>query len=564
MVGYPNTDTICFKVPHSGKILTIMKDSVIYYKGIAVKVEETFNAKWNGNAWQPVAKIPAEPAAEYVTLSDGSVKKVENKVALQAGYTASGAVQFTNVYDFGVSQDDTPLGFEGTVMLDGEILHDPVFVGYPNNTTIALKTSHQGKLVTILEGAVLYQGDAAVVVTKTFNARWDGSSWSVVSEVPAIPETQYVTLADGTTRELMANVELIPGYTLEHLVQFTNVYDFGAPADSTPIGFEGTVLLQGSKVAEPSFNAYLNSTTVGLEKLNHKGKVVTVMEGAILYNDTVAVRVKTTFNAVWDGTVWTAVADIPQPEQPKEGALQLEYRYGTNNLIQVNTDLPASVPCANFLATDNGCQIDQSANRYQQVGWIAMENVGGTIVLTFHFNSAFASGQTYVLPAGAVFGFTNGSKYTLDANYTFTFDGSQWTMETAQPEEPEVTEPEVTEPEVTEPEENTLSFRYRYGTNKLIQVNTDLPATVPCANFLTTDNGCQIDQSGNRYQQVGWIAMENVGGTIVLTFHFNSAFTSGQTYVLPAGAVFGFTDGSKYALDKAYSFLFDGNAWSVS
>ena len=563
VVGYPNTDTICFKVPHSGKILTIMKDSVIYYKGIAVKVEETFNAKWNGNAWQPVAKIPAEPAAEYVTLADGSVKKVENKVALQAGYTASGAVQFTNVYDFGVSQDDTPLGFEGTVMLDGEILHDPVFVGYPNNTTIALKTSHQGKLVTILEGAVLYQGDAAVVVTKTFNARWDGSSWSVVSEVPAIPETQYVTLADGTTRELMANVELIPGYTLEHLVQFTNVYDFGAPADSTPIGFEGTVLLQGSKVAEPSFNAYLNSTTVGLEKLNHKGKVVTVMEGAILYNDTAAVRVKTTFNAVWDGTVWTAVADIPQPEQPKEGALQLEYRYGTNNLIQVNTDLPASIPCANFLATDNGCQIDQSANLYQQVGWIAMENVDGTIVLTFHFNNGFSAGQSYILSGGSVFGFTDGSKFTLEQDHTFTFDGSQWTMKTGTPEEPEVTEPEVTEPEVTEPEENTLSFRYRYGTNKLIQVNTDLPATVPCANFLATDNGCQIDQSGNRYQQVGWIAMENVGGTIVLTFHFNSAFASGQTYVLPAGAVFGFTDGSKYTLDANYTFTFDGSQWTM-
>ena len=568
VVGYPNTDTICFKVPHSGKVLTILKDSVIYYKGVAVKVEETFNAKWDGNAWQPVAKIPAEPAPEYVTLADGSVKKVENKVALQAGYTASGAVQFTNVYDFGVSQDDTPLGFEGVVMLDGELLHDPVFVGYPNNTTIALKASHQGKLLTILKGAVLYQGDTAVVITQTFNAKWNGNSWTQISDIPAIPETQYVTLEDGTQRQLVAKVTLTPGFTMDTLVQFPEIYDFGAPADSTPIGFQGTVLLQGIKVENPAFNAYLNSATVGLEKINHKGKVVTVLEGSYIYNETAAVLVKTTFNAVWDGASWTNVDEIPEPEAPKEGILSFEYRYGAANVIQVNTNLPASIPCNNFLTTDNGCSIDQSGNQYQQVGWIGMTNADGVIVLTFNFNGNFAAGQTYILGAGSVFNFTDGSSFTLDNTYTFTYDGSGWSVVTGEPEEPEVTEPEVTEseitePEITEPEETGLVFQYRYGNNKLIQVNTNLPATTPCVNFLTTDNGCQIDQSGNRYQQIGWIAMENVGGTIVLTFHFNNAFSAGQTYVLPAGAVFGFTDGSKFTLDADYTFTFDGTAWAM-
>ncbi len=567
VVGYPNTDTICFKVPHSGKVLTILKDSVIYYDGIAVKVEETFNAKWNGSSWQMLANIPAEPAPEYVTLADGSVKRVENKVVLQAGYTASGVVQFTNVYDFGVSQDDAPLGFEGTVMLDGEILYDPVFVGYPNNTTIALKASHQDKLLTILKDAVIYQGDSAVVVSQTFNAKWNGSSWTQVDDVPAIPETQYITLEDGTTRELVAKVTLTPGFTMDSLVQFPEIYDFGAPADSTPIGFQGKVLLQGVEVKDPSFNAYLNSTTVGLEKINHKGKVVTIMEGAVIYNDTAAVQVKTTFNAVWDGEKWTNVADIPVPEAPKEGVLSFEYRYGAANLIQVNTDLPASIPCANFLTGDNGCQIDQSANKYQQIGWIGMNNVDGVIVLSFNFNSNFSAGQTYFLPAGSVFGFTDGSKFTLDQDYTFTFDGSAWSItQTEEPEvtEPEETEPEITEPEVTEPEENALSFQYRYGNNKLIQMNTNLPAATPCVNFLASDNGCQIDQSANKYQQVGWIGMEKVGSTIVLTFHFNNAFSAGQTYTLPAGAVFGFTDGSKYTLDLDYTFTFDGTQWTMS
>ncbi len=562
VVGYPGTDTICFKVVHNGKILTVMKDSVIYHNGIAVKVEETFNAYWDGTQWIPVAKIPDAPATEYVTLQDGSRKVVENKGALEAGYTANGVVQFLNVNDFGVAADDTALGFEGTVMLDGEILRSPVFVGYPKNTTVALKASHQGKLLTILKGAVIYYGENAYVVTETFNATWNGSRWSAVSNVPAIPETQYITLEDGTTRELMGNVVLTPGFTMDSLVQFPEIYDFGVPGDSTPIGFQGTVLLQGTKVESPSWNGYLNSTTIGLEKISHTGKVVTVMEGSVIYNDTAAVKVKTTFNAVWDGTVWTAVDEIPEPSAPQEGSLSFEYRYGAANLIQVNTNLPASIPVANFTTGDNGCDIDESKNLYQNVGWIAMENAGGTIVLTFNFNSGFSAGQEYFLPAGAVFGFTDGSKFTLDQDYTFRFDGIGWTVNEPT-EEPDPTEPEPTEPQPTEPADTTLNFQYRYGTNNLIQLNTNLPASTPCVNFLAGDNGCQIDQSANLYQQVGWIAMENVGGTIVLTFNFNNAFAAGQDYFLPAGAVFGFTDGSKYTLDVNYTFTFDGTAWEM-
>ena len=220
----------------------------------------------------------------------------------------------------------------------------------------------------------------------------------------------------------------------------------------------------------------------------------------------------------------------------------------------MNTNLPVTTPCANFLVTDNGCNIDQSANLYQQIGWIGMENVDGTIVLTFHFNSAFAAGQNYTLPAGAVFGFTDGSKYTLDKNYRFDFNGTDWTLETTEP---------APEPEPDVPGEGEIGFQYRYGAEDLIQVDTNLPVTTPCVNFLTTDNGCDIDESENLYQQIGWIGMESVDGTIVLTFHFNSKFAAGQTYTLPAGAVFGFTDGSKYTLDKNYCFTFDGTQWTM-
>ena len=500
----------------------------------------------------------------YSITVDGEKMLCAGAKPLIAGYTNPDVVQFTTFFNFGVPANDTPLGFSGKVMLDGKPQSGSAVtvVGYPNTDTICFKLPHSGKILTIMKDSVIYYDGIAVKVADTFNAVWNGSYWQAVAQIPAEPEKEYVTLADGTTRELVDTLELVPGFTMDSLVQFPNIYDFGAPADSTPIGFEGTVLLQGVKVEEPSFNGYLNSTTVGLEKINHKDKVVTILEGSLIYNDTYAVKVKTTFNATWNGTSWANVEEIPEPPAPQEGDLTLEYRYGAANVIQVNTDLPATTPCVNFLATDNGCQIDQSANQYQQVGWIGMANADGVIVLTFNFNNNFSAGQTYILGTGSVFGFTDGSSFTLTDTYTFTYDGSAWSLTVGEPEEPEETEPEE-----TEPQETVLTFQYRYGAANVIQVNTNLPATTPVANFLTTDNGCQIDQSANQYQQIGWIQMHNpseTGGVMVLTFHFNGTFKAGQTYFLPAGAVFGFTNGSKYTLDKDYTFTFSGSDWSMA
>ena len=233
--------------------------------------------------------------------------------------------------------------------------------------------------------------------------------------------------------------------------------------------------------------------------------------------------------------VFTGVAEN------RTGALSLQYRYGTSDLIQVNTNLPADTPCVNFTAGDNGSSIDQSANQYQQFGWVGMDNVDGTIVLTFHFNGAFEAGQTYVLPKGAVFGFTDNSKYTLDKNYTFTFDGSGWTMVAAEP---------------------AITMEYRYGTESLIQYNTNLPVETVGGDFLADANGCQLAQSGD--QNVGWISMVNADGTVVLTFNFNGAFAEGGSYTLAAGSVFGFANGSKYQLNEDVTLYWDGTAWSAN
>ena len=90
-------------------------------------------------------------------------------------YTQKDLVQFGDVFDFGVSADDTPLNFEGVVMLDGQKVNSVNFVGYPNITTICLKVPHGGKLLTILKGSIIYSNKEAVVVEQTFNMKWNGS-----------------------------------------------------------------------------------------------------------------------------------------------------------------------------------------------------------------------------------------------------------------------------------------------------------------------------------------------------------------------------------------------------
>ena len=421
VVGYPNTDTICFVIPHEGKILTIRKDSVIYYAGKAVKVGETFNAKWNGNEWVAVSKIPDVPADEYITVG-GSDRLVANKTALIPGYTQHDLVQFTNVNDFGTASDDTPLSFEGKILLDGVEVTNVNFVGYPNSTTICLKVPHNGKVLTVMKDSVIYYGDQAVVVTETFNKKWNGTEWEDVADIPEAPKDEYITIG-GAEKKVVNKTALTPGYTTDSLVQFTNVYDFQVE-DNTILPFSGIVLLDGKIVFDVTILGYKNTATICLNNVNLKGKVLTIQEGSVVYYGDKAVVITETFNKKWDGSTWIDVADIPKPDERK--TLTFTYRWGMGNLIQMNTNLPSDTPLVNFTASDNGCEIDQSKNQYQQVGWIGMDNADGTIVLTFHFNSSFAAGQTYVLPAGAVFGFTDGKKYVLDKDYTFTYDGSGW------------------------------------------------------------------------------------------------------------------------------------------
>ena len=525
VVGYLGNTTICFKVPHNGKVLTVMKDSIIYYGNEAVIVTETFNAKWNGSSWEAVAEIPTPPQKEYVDTKTGQ-KEVVGRVVLTPGFTLDPLVQFLNVYDFGVDAENTPLVFEGLVLKNGTPITPVNVVGYPKNTTICFNVAHNKEVLTIMAGSVIYHGDKAVVISATFNQQWNGCTWEMVAEIP-MPEKPEITAT------------LTPDYTTSTFVQFTNFYDFGVPANNTALTFNGTVKLDGDEVTDVQFIGYANNTTICLNNISHQGKVLTIEAGStISYGDT-TVKISETFEMVWDGSAWGEAPEVLP-------ALTFTYSYGTSKLIQVKTDLPSDTPCVNFLASENGCNIDQSGNQYQQFGWAGMtKGDDNGIYIAFIFGNDFSTGQTYVLPKGAVFGFTDGKTYELDKDYTFTFDGSGWSMAAVDPDNVP-----------------TVSFNYSYGTNNLIQVKTDLPSDTPCVNFLAGDNGCNIDQSGNRYQQFGWAGMDKGGDNcIYIAFNFGNDFSAGQTYVLPKGAVFGFTDGKTYELDKDYTFTFDGSSW---
>lgn len=546
-IGYKGLDTICLNTAHRGKVLTVKAGSLLYYGGKAVKVGETFNMKWNGSAWIRVANVPAAPKTQYITV-DGEKKVLLATTALTPGYTTKDLVQFINVCDFGVPSDNTPFSFKGTILLDGKKVTAANWIGYKENTTVCLNVPHSGKLLTIKEGAVLYYGNKAVKVGKTFNMKWDGKKWVSVSSVPATPGAEYITV-DGKKKELVGTVALQPGYTAESLVQFTGFYDFGVPADNTQLSFGGEVLLEGVAVKEPYWIGYPANTTVCLN-IPHKGKVLTVKKGAVLYYGEKAVKVSETFNMKWDGKQWVAVKDIPTPPVITKTTVAFTYSSGNSKMIQVKTDLDKTTPCVNFLTTDNGCSIDESENLYQHVGWVGMANdSAGAVYLAFNFNSAFESGQTYYLPKGAVFGFTDGHKYKLASDYTFTFDGTDWTM----------TEGKVEPPPSSG--EGTLNMTVSYSTSKLIQFETDLPSNTPCVNFLTTDNGCQIEQP-NGCQQVGWIGMvKGENGKIYLSFNFNNAFNPGDMYFLAQNSLFSFTDNKKYKLSSDFILLYDGSGW---
>lgn len=536
VVGYKNNTTICFNVPHKDKILTVTKGSIVYYANKAVVINETFNAYWNGENWVNVSEIPNPPADEYITVNNEQKLVVDN-IKLNAGYTTENLVQFTQFYDFGAKEDNEQLYFSGKLMIDGKELssENVDVVGYPKNTTICFNVPHKGKVLTIMKDSVVYSGDKAVVISETFNAHWDGNKWITDQEIPTPPADEYVTVG-GQEKLVVDKIKLTPGYTQNVLVQFTECYDFKVPNDNTLLSFEGKILIDGKEITSDGYNfiGYSNNRTLCLN-IPHNGKVLTIMKDSVIAYGDNAIVITETFNAHWDGSKWVNDSEIPAPQ----GYVSFAYNFGNSTLIQFKTDLPANTTCKNFLSTDNGSSILQEGA--QPFGWASMvKGEDNCIYIGFVFNDAFSVGQSYILKKGSVFKFSDGSTYTLNNTVKLKFTENGWVEDNLG---------EITFENIIE------------SNSKHFVVETDLPDDTPLKDFLVTDNGCSILESG--YKNVGYIAMTKNNGKICLGFYFNVGYFKNKQYVLGSGSVFKFTDGSSYTLSKDYTFKFNGSIFTM-
>ncbi len=358
-------------------VVSVRKNSVLIVDGKYIVIGNDLSITFVGGEWKPLA---------------GSIGQLEYRGSAAAYIQTNIELSFA---DGEVSADYVKATMNGqsyafsTVkyFADAKVLHFETIGHNPVN----------GDILTIEQGSVIYSGGAYYAFTEAQNYVFVSDRWLVY----AGEETFKV------------------GYTADSLVQFS-VYDFGCDADNTELGIVAEILIDGSAAEGYSVLGYKNNKTITLNNVNHKNKVLTIKKGAIIYYNNVAIVLNEEFNKKWDGKVWTDVASI-----------EFSYKYGTNKLIQVSTNLPSDTPCSSFTASADGCHIDQSANKYQQIGWIGMNNDNGTIILSFHFNSEFSAGQTFVLPQGSVWGFTNGKAYVLDKNYTFLFDGTSWSVTSA-------------------------------------------------------------------------------------------------------------------------------------
>ena len=220
--------------------------------------------------------------------------------------------------------------------------------------------------------------------------------------------------------------------------------------------------------------------------------------------------------------------------------LTFVYRGGNKELIQVNTNLPSGTTCASFTAGQNGCNIDQSANDYQQVGWIGMDNDNGTIVLSFHFNNAFEAGQTYILKQGSVFVFTDDeTRYTLDADYTFTWDGNAWSCR----------------------KDCVLDMTLSSGADFYLQTKHTIPAELEYVE----------EQSTLSYESSTGVPENRISyaGAGIMSINFGSDYTctEGSTFTWKAGSTFVFQETTNqyvyYTLQNTWLFTYTSSGWNL-
>lgn len=515
---------------------------------------------WIGNQASVVdaATLPEKAnVGETITLSNGTSVEIVKKTALTPGYTVTDAlVQFGSVYDWKLS-GQTTLSFEGIVMLDGEVLNSSSyrFDGYSGTDTIALYANEfSGKVLTILEGAVIYYNGKAVVITETFNQTYDSGTWTPVSDVPVYEEGSYIWI-DGQRRVIQQDVVLAGGWGNDDLAQFNVGYAFACPADNTTLGFYGTLMLDGEKEivnitgeAAPRFVGYSSGNTITLFRSAIAGKLVTILEGSIFYYGDNAVRVTKDFNSTYtSGGTWTENPRVPGKEyvelsdgtlKEKVATITLTPGYTASTLVQFTNVYDFGVNDGVHLGFSGTLKLDGEPLVVENKFYFSGYKDNTTICLNFgpeHTNKVVTIEKDSVIYYGD-------KAVVIGETFNQKWDGSSWTPVA----------------DIPSPADTTISFStVSYSTNALIQVKTSLPTDTLCDNDTTN---WVVSQSGRlQFSSVSEVVS---GDTYYIAFNFAENFEAGETYVLEKDSIFVFGE-KQYKLDKTYTFYCTGSGFVV-
>lgn len=217
--------------------------------------------------------------------------------------------------------------------------------------------------------------------------------------------------------------------------------------------------------------------------------------------------------------------------------VSLVYRGGASNYVQVNTDMPTTLTDGLVARADTpGCDFKQEGTlNVNQVNLNVTDEP--KVVLTFLFSGTLSANDTIVWKKGTVFSFAD-TKYTLDADYTFTWDGSAWNAR----------------------KDCILDMTLHGGASTYLQTRHTLP------EGLTFDNA----KSTLDYESSTNVPKERISfpASNIMSINFSSDHTcaEGDTFTWKAGSAFAFSMTNQYVyytLQNTWVFTFTNNSWKT-
>lgn len=505
-----------------GDYFTLYKGDKFTFDGVDYFLDRSYKFIQVEGSWRmQTFDLPSDEVTKYISLTS-------------VGYATEGLAQINTdideVFDTATTLYEAKTNAELYIDSTGD--RDVGIVTlYDNNKGLICfnwdSNFTAGETFTIKKGSVIRANGKVYVLKNGYKFDYDGSHYTLT------PLYESITFGYcwGAEKVIQFNTDIDFYTTMQNFTADNFGCNIKQSGDQN-FGWAGVAKddSTGKLILSVNFNS---AFTVGQSYTLSSGSLFCFSDGGEKYSLTNDITL------YFNGTDWQATA----PEVRKE--ISLAYRWGNLNTIQFNTNLPSDMACESLTFAETSSVVTEDGDK--AVGWIGMDNAEGTIVLTFHFNDNFAYGQKYSIKKDSLIIFKDGSKYYLDSDMVIYAGESGWTDE--KPSTP-----------------FSMTVRNSGCTNKDIQFDTTLPATTTIANFLTADNGNQITQSGS--QNVGWVGMDNDNGTIVLTFHFGSEFSAGNTYKLSEGSLFNFGDetlgATSYKLSSDTEVIYAGSCWIPS